>query len=1173
VTRRKAILVFALGTVASVTAGVGQTRLRAQSVPRPAVTVTHAPVLFLIAKPAELNDDGHLDIVGTTSSLDLQAALGRGDGTFQAPRSLGRRGRPLVVGDLNNDGLSDIVADIAATGVAILPGRGDGSFGAPRVVDSSAVPLNDVEIQQRALVVDFDGDGAMDLALIDDTMVVIYPGHGDFTFGARVELPSPNGPIALVAADFNGDGRMDIAASTPGPTVDVFLNRGAFLFAGSSLQVAISMWDIAAIDLNQDGRQDLVVTTSSGGNAGQGPGAIHVMLGNGDGTFQASVAHATGARGALAVAVGDFNHDGHPDVATGNRSTLNVDTNCTGFVFWDSVTILPGTGNGTFGEPATFRLGMRNTLDETYQNSLGGLVAADLNGDGWTDLVSSPGATLLSRAPAANRPPTVSAGPDQTIESGNDIRFDAFAIDADNDWLDFVWRDASGAVVGPNFDEIQGLPLFCMGAEAGTYTLTVTDRRGGTASDSFTVFPPSPDDVAIVVDRPAIEETLGTATPYTLVWGSRNLTGAASFRVQSSADNGKTWTTIPGCGSLPATATKCVWNTPGPPTDAARVQVEAFNGSGTRLAFDVSERFHIVAGPTTALPFGWSQHDVGTVGAAGSSTYDGTTFTVKGAGADIWGTADEFHYALTLISGDFDIVARVDSVQNVNPWTKAGLMIREQLDPGARHASIFVTPSTVKGIAFQRRPTMSGTSVSTAGPAITAPVWLRLARAGNQVLAYYRTSSSGAWTLVGAQTFPALNNGLQVGLAVSSHVHATLATATFDHVQVIPPDTHLPPGWHEEDVGSVGAAGSAEATVSTARVTGAGADIWGTADEFHWAFRTATGDFSIESLVDSVENVNRWTKAGLMIRASSAAGSQHASVWATPTTQKGVVFQGRPAANGASVQQGSSVLVAPAVWLRLTRADGDIRAYYRKTKADAWVNLGKMTLTGLPPTVKVGIAVSSHVDGALATANFSQMTIEPLLTWTTAQIGPGASDSFVDGTFFSAQNRGADIWGTSDAFTYVFTRWSGDGALTARINHLDLADAWTKGGVMFRESLDAGSRHAFVLASAEKGLALQYRASTNGISAMAGAVPGKNAPGEFDPGFWLQIIREGDVFKAYVSADATTWSLFGQAAMAMSANLFVGIAVTSHNVNQSAWGLFDDVTLRRGAFSPTPTPP
>src|SRR6185295_6972138 len=111
----------------------------------------------------------------------------------------------------------------------------------------------------------------------------------------------------------------------------------------------------------------------------------------------------------------------------------------------------------------------------------------------------------------------VSAGPDQTSENGSEIRFDAVAGDADNDWLDFEWRDASGAVVGYSFDDVRGLPVYCQQVEPGTYTLTVTDRRGGTASDSFTVFPRRSDDEGgMQVEPPRIDETLGTATPFTI---------------------------------------------------------------------------------------------------------------------------------------------------------------------------------------------------------------------------------------------------------------------------------------------------------------------------------------------------------------------------------------------------------------------------------------------------------------------------------------------------------------------------------------------------------------------------------------------------------------------------------------------------------------------------------
>ena len=1146
----------------------GLARLRAQTAPpRPAVSLTQLPSFVASTLAADFNEDGRPDLIGAGSML--QVAFGAGDGTFGTPQSLGLQARPLAVGDFNGDGHLDLVI----TGVSILSGRGDGTFRAPRVVDSTVSFPDDFLIFSQAVVGDFNGDGKLDMALVDRGVVVIYPGRGDLTFDTRVQLVTADGPNSVVAADFNGDGRLDLAASTTTTAVDVFMNHGALTFTSSSISVDFDMWDIAAADVNKDGKQDLVVTVTHHDDFGWSPGAFHVLRGNGDGTFQASVSHATKARGPASVVVGDFNHDGNLDVATGNRSTLNVDTTCTGFIYWDSVTIAPGVGDGTFGEPATFRLGTHNLRDETYQNLHNGLIAADLNGDGWTDLVASPGAVLLSRPAVANRRPVVSAGPDQTIESGGFLRIDAVASDADNDWLDFEWRDPSGAVLSPHFEDITGLPYFCTDLAPGTYTVTVSDRRGGTATDTMTVYPLREDEASLRVVRPDINEVLGTATPYTIRWDLANLTGLASFRLSASADNGKTWTGITGCASLAASATDCLWNSPGPVTDNGRVQVEAFNSAGTRIAFDVSESFRILSGPSTALPEVWFHRDIGGVGASGGATFDGSTFTVTGAGADIWDSADEFQFAYTPISGDFDLVTRVKAVQNVSQWTKAGLMLREQLTAGARHGSIFVTPTTVKGIAFQRRTTMDGPSVSTAGPAITAPVWLRLSRTGDVVSAFYRTSDSGDWTSIGTQAFAALTPHLLVGLAVSSHVDATLATATFDHVQIIPPDTHLPPGWMEEDIGQVGAPGSATATVSTARVTGSGADVWGTADAFHWAFRPATGDFSIEALVDSVENVNRWTKAGLMIRASSSPGSQHAFLIATPTPEKGVVFQGRQTTDGASIQMGSGFIpFAPPLWLRLTRVGTSIRAYFRHAKTDAWITLGLIELPNLPSTVEVGLAVTSHADRRLATARFSQIAIEPVLTWTTAQIGPGASDSFVDGTFFRATNQGKDIWGTSDAFTYIYTQWSGDGALTARLNRLDQADQWTKGGLMFRESLAPGAAHAFVLSAPEKGTAVQYRATANGSSASGGTYP-MNAPGQFGPGFWLQIVREGNVFTAYLSVDAAGWQSIGQAVVNLPPTVFVGLAVTSHNVAGPSSGLFDDVTLRRAPFQPTPTPP
>ncbi len=77
--------------------------------------------------------------------------------------------------------------------------------------------------------------------------------------------------------------------------------------------------------------------------------------------------------------------------------------------------------------------------------------------------------------------------------------------------------------------------------------------------------------------------------------------------------------------------------------------------------------------------------DIGSPGLAGSTTYNGTQYTVQGSGADIWGTSDQFQFSYTPVSGPTTVIARVNSLTNTNAWAKAGVMIRESLDPGAKN--------------------------------------------------------------------------------------------------------------------------------------------------------------------------------------------------------------------------------------------------------------------------------------------------------------------------------------------------------------------------------------------------------------------------------------------------------------------------------------------------------
>jgi len=188
--------------------------------------------------------------------------------------------------------------------------------------------------------------------------------------------------------------------------------------------------------------------------------------------------------------------------------------------------------------------------------------------------------------------------------------------------------------------------------------------------------------------------------------------------------------------------------------------------------------------PPPTLPSSWLHQDIGAVGKAGDATYDSSseTFTVKGAGADVWGTADALQYAYTTMTGNGSIVARVVSTSSTAPWVKAGVMIRGSVDAGSAQAFMLVSYS--KGLAFQRRTATGGTSTTTTGAAAPAPYWVRLDRAGD-VFTAYQSPDGVNWTVVGTDTIPMAKN-VFVGLGVSSHTTSATATGVFDHVTITP---------------------------------------------------------------------------------------------------------------------------------------------------------------------------------------------------------------------------------------------------------------------------------------------------------------------------------------------------------------------------------------------------
>ena len=359
----------------------------------------------------------------------------------------------------------------------------------------------------------------------------------------------------------------------------------------------------------------------------------------------------------------------------------------------------------------------------------------------------------------------------------------------------------------------------------------------------------------------------------------------------------------------------------------------------------------------------WTSGDIGSVGVAGTASNTGGnpgTFTLQGSGADIYGTADAFRFAHQALNGDGEIRAKVTNLQNTHAYAKAAIMIRDGLAANARHVLAGMTPTS--GAEFVRRLTAGGTTTSNQAAGFAAPYWVRLTRAGN-VFTAYRSPDGIAWTSLGTETI-AMPAATRVGLAVTSHNNTVLATGAFNEVSVLPGTP-----FQEIDIGTVGVAGSRFVNGGGVQVVkGSGADIYGTADAFHFSYRTLTGDGEIKARVTALQNTDPWAKAGVMIRENLTAGSRHLTT--VLTSANGVQFQRRLAAGGTTINTNAAVSAAP-YWVRIARV-GNVFTSYRSPDGAAWTQVGQETLA-LPASVQAGLVVTSHNNTVLGTGTFDNV--------------------------------------------------------------------------------------------------------------------------------------------------------------------------------------------------------
>jgi len=548
----------------------------------------------------------------------------------------------------------------------------------------------------------------------------------------------------------------------------------------------------------------------------------------------------------------------------------------------------------------------------------------------------------------------------------------------------------------------------------------------------------------------------------------------------------------------------------------------------------------IVVGATAQT---WAASDIGDAGVIGSTYSANGTFILQGAGADVWDTTDAFQYAWRPLHGDGTITAYVSSLDGAHPWSKAGVMIRGSLAPDAPHA--FLLLSAANGTAFQRRQAAGGMTAHTGGPSFH---WLRLERVGNLVTASI-SADGQTWELVDRETIQLPPDAL-IGLAVTSHDSTRIATAVFTSVAV----TVVPAvsTWHAGDVGFTGAPGSVVEQADRVVVSGSGADVWETVDAFHFAHRLYAGDLDVIVRVTPNSFIDPWAKFGIMVRDSLQPDSPHAFLLLSGS--EGVAFQRRHVAGAETSHSGGGAAFSPE-WLRLVRV-GDRFTAFRSVDGLSWVPFAEDAIH-MAGAVFVGLAVTSHSFGAVATASFDHISVSgESASWDSADVGavPAGTTDNATGGSLTLTGGGADIWGTSDAFRYAYRTLNGDGEIVARLASLTGPHRWTKLGVMIRESLAPESPHGFLLVSDSRGLAFQRRLAF-GEASIGTTQSDGTAP------IWVRLVREGSRLSAYRSDDGVSWMYVDSDTIPMSDTVLIGIAITAHMDDALATGEVDSIRV------------
>jgi VCBS repeat protein/FG-GAP repeat protein len=478
---------------------------------------------------ADFDQDGRIDLAtgnqnaAVTTVLSNATIFGTAGFSFNSsvlgtPSSTSGGRNDAFPADFNGDGKLDLV-----TRAPFVPGATPGA--SVIMTGGAAMTLVGPEpfFPDRILVTDATADGRPDVIIEIctndglDLITQIGDGHGGFTVSPHTR--SSIRACTVATGDFNGDAFPDLAVVGFDPAVNSWVVRtmlgngnGTFHAGGSVAVSNVFRAMMTVADVNRDGHADAIVS--------QNNQALEIWLGTGAGGFLPGpiLLPLTLNNGLRSVQVADLNHDGYPDIVAGGEREVAVllsdhgafpgpailpavDSNDQGVGAFEALSlgdlnmdgnldivtdlgaVFSGLGDGTFSAPALFDVGFDSA----------GVRVADFNRDGLPDVLVGAAwgsvRVLLNTRNEINHPPTVNAGPDLTFNYQDQfgiedtVSIGAVGRDPDAHALRYQWKDQNGKILS-TFGGFE-LPV----NRPGTYTFTVTvfDGRGGTATDSMKV--------------------------------------------------------------------------------------------------------------------------------------------------------------------------------------------------------------------------------------------------------------------------------------------------------------------------------------------------------------------------------------------------------------------------------------------------------------------------------------------------------------------------------------------------------------------------------------------------------------------------------------------------------------------------------------------------------------